>query len=361
MGLVSKSKATNNFVEKLKKDNELTIHNAIQNNVDLPPEYNELAKLPNFRSPPPPQQPKLNFEQQVRKVITDCYNRNQLHNVCRDTLEQTIQRALTIPLEKVLEIVHFENEELAYDFYQLALYDAVIMADNSTSMTWKNKDGVQERIQDLEYVSSRLSRLITLFDDDGVTLVTINGDTQYNNLNDEKDIDRVIKNMVFSGATYLGKELNDKIIQPYFVSRIRELTKPILVIVLTDGEASDEKVVESVLANVANLSRKHNLGNACVFQFAQLGDDENARKFLERIDKNGESEASSQSSKRFGFGSKNKKVENVGYGHIVDCTSGIDSESKEVWNHQGIVLTPEMWMLKISIGAIDAAVDGLDE
>ena len=84
-------------------------------------------------------------------------------------------------------------------------------------------------------------------------------------------------------------------------ARNRQLQKPVLVVTITDGQPAGEMktVVEDVLQYASNeLSRMPQYGlGAAAFQFAQVGDDQQARAWLARID----------SDPRIG--------------HLVDCTS----------------------------------------
>jgi uncharacterized protein with von Willebrand factor type A (vWA) domain len=80
-----------------------------------------------------------------------------------------------------------------------------------------------------------------------------------------------------AGSTYLGKAL-DLVFRNYF-SGPHE--RPITYVVLTDGEATDSKVVETALRNAAQASGS---GEQIAVAFWQVGHDAGAAKFLQKLD-----------------------------------------------------------------------------
>ncbi|KAK3190841.1 hypothetical protein K4F52_003157 [Lecanicillium sp. MT-2017a] len=77
---------------------------------------------------------------------------------------------------------------------------------------------------------------------------------------------------------------------------------------------------------------------AVAFQIAQVGNDLEAMMFLGRVDKD------------------------PGIGHLVDCTSNYENESsKMAQSHPPVDLAPELWLVKLLLGAIDHSYDSKDE
>ncbi|KAJ3094784.1 hypothetical protein HDU96_001486, partial [Phlyctochytrium bullatum] len=72
------------------------------------------------------------------------------------------------------------------------------------------------------------------------------------------------------------------------------------------------------------------------FSFAQCGTDERARAFLGELDNDPD------------------------VGKQIDCTSSYELEEAEL-AEKGVVLTPEMYLVKLCIGAIDESYDEQDE
>ena len=94
----------------------------------------------------------------------------------------------------------------------------------------------------------------------------------------------------FNGMTPLGTMLNQKIIQPFLMGGIqtRNLSKPILVIIITDGEPTGEPktTVAQVIKNAKNMAMNSPYGpGAIAFEFAQVGKDQAAQAFLGQLDK----------------------------------------------------------------------------
>jgi len=94
----------------------------------------------------------------------------------------------------------------------------------------------------------------------------------------------------FNGMTPLGTNLNQKIIQPFLMGGInnRNLQKPILVIIITDGEPTGEpqSTVAQVIKNAKNMSMNSPYGpGAIAFEFAQVGKDQAAQAFLGQLDR----------------------------------------------------------------------------
>ena len=79
----------------------------------------------------------------------------------------------------------------------------------------------------------------------------------------------------FSGTTPLGTNLDRKVLQPLVINPARssQLRKPVLVIVITDGEPTGEPrdAVRSVIVNSKRFLEQGPLGpGAVAFQFAQV-------------------------------------------------------------------------------------------
>lgn len=94
----------------------------------------------------------------------------------------------------------------------------------------------------------------------------------------------------FNGMTPLGTNLNQKVIQPFLMGGIqtRNLSKPILVIIITDGEPTGEPktTVAQVIKNAKNMAMSSPYGpGAIAFEFAQVGKDQAAQAFLAQLDK----------------------------------------------------------------------------
>jgi len=231
--------------------------------------------------------------------------------------------------------------EIGQDIVKLALFDIILYVDDSGSMQFEENG---ERIQDLKLIVSRVAFAATLFDDDGISIRFMNSDINANNVRTEADVDRVIQSVQFKGLTPMGTSLRNKVLEPLVLNPARSgaLRKPILIITITDGQPAGEPqgaVFDAIRAATSELSRMPRYGPGAVsFQFAQVGNDLKAREFLAKLDNE------------------------PGFGNLVDSTSNFEVEQDEMSRAQPPVnLTPELWLLKLLLGAIDSSYDTKDE
>lgn len=171
-------------------------------------------------------------------------------------------------------------------------------------------------------VVAKIASAAGLFDQDGIQVRFLNSRIEGNvssspfhekttltprqNIANEQAAIDLVTQVKFSGLTPLGTELQRKILEPLVLSPARQgrLQKPVLVIIITDGEpgGEDRFTIVKVISEA-----KHQLGNtrngsdAMSFQLgqsshlssgrvvlmgatAQVGNDQKARAFLEEID-----------------------------------------------------------------------------
>ncbi|RMZ75675.1 hypothetical protein DV737_g5186, partial [Chaetothyriales sp. CBS 132003] len=232
------------------------------------------------------------------------------------------------------------NTEIASDIVKLALYDIVLYVDDSGSMAFEENG---ERIDDLKLILNRVAFAASLFDDDGIQVRFMNSVEQGNGIRSEQQVNEMIARTKFSGLTPMGRELQNKILGPLVLGPARsgQLRKPILVITITDGQPTGESSsdVAKIIKNAsAELERSRYGKGALAFQFAQVGNDLKAREFLSKLD------------------------EEPTIGDIIDCTSNYEVEADEMKHaNPPVDLTPELWLIKLLLGAIDSSYDSKDE
>jgi hypothetical protein len=222
------------------------------------------------------------------------------------------------------------SKELAMDFAALALYDIVLYIDDSGSMAVEEGG---DRIEDAKLYCSKISEIATLFDDDGILVRFINSNIEGNGIRNANEVNNLFSQIRFSGGTALGTMLEQKIIRPLVTSQTT-LNKPILVVTITDGEPSGEpkNKLEVVISETVRFCDKKYGRHAVSFMFAQVGKDMRAQQFLSEID------------------------ENKYFGDVVDTVSYYELESMKLEKH-GITLTPETFLLKLILGAVDKSYD----
>lgn len=143
----------------------------------------------------------------------------------------------------------------------------------------------------------------------------------------------------------MGRELKRKVIDGLVLQQARsgQMKKPVLVIAVTDGQpAGDDPgpmaVFDTIRYAVNEVQRACGSPGGIAFQFAQVGNDVKAREFLGKLDSDST------------------------VGSMVDCTSNFEQEQQEMMQQNPPVdLTPDLWMVKLLLGAVDPSYDSKDE
>lgn len=168
-----------------------------------------------------------------------------------------------------------------------------------------------ERIDDLKLIINRVSFAAGLFDDDGIQVRFMNSTQQGNGIKTPQQVEQLISSIRFQGLTPMGRELQNKVLQPLVVNAAQsgQLRKPVLVIIITDGQPTGESqrdISNIILGASRALQQNPRYGKgALAFQFAQVGNDIKAREFLKQLDENAE------------------------IGDIIDCTSSKPQEQHD--------------------------------
>ncbi|KAL0050854.1 hypothetical protein WJX82_008507 [Trebouxia sp. C0006] len=271
------------------------------------PSSQSFAQRPQTTQQPGNSNSQVALQQKIEHMIRT----NRLETFYpANKLQAVLQRLNNIDFRQLAQRWNMPLE-LAYDLSTLALYDIVIYADDSGSMIFEEGG---ERIDDLKLILAKVAEVATLFDDDGI---------------------------VFTGMTPLGSRLDERVIKPFLTAGVqhRNLEKPILVITITDGEPVGEpnQTVSHVIKNAKALVANSTYGpGAIAFEFAQVGKDVKAQAFLGRLDNDPE------------------------IGGMIDATSYFELEAEE-YAQRGVTLTPELWLVKLMVGAVDPTYDESDE
>lgn len=284
--------------------------------------------------------------QAYKQALERAVNEKQLHNFFNrhpQALDSIASRASA----KVNQICQQWRlpQEVGRDLARLGLYDIIIYVDDSGSMQFEENG---ERIDDLKLILNRVVQAATLFDDDGISIRFMNtvmppgmGD----HVRSEQQVNDIMRSVKFAGLTPMGRELKKKVIDGIVLQAARQsqLTKPVLVITVTDGQpAGDEPgptaVFDTVRYAVQEVHKATGSPSGIAFQFAQVGNDVKAREFLGKLD----SDAT--------------------VGSMVDCTSNFEQEQQEMLQQNPPVeLTPDLWVIKLLLGSIDPSYDSKDE
>lgn len=244
------------------------------------------------------------------------------------------------------------QKEIANDIVKLALYDIVLYIDDSGSMQFEEEGS---RIKDLRLILERVSFAATLFDADGISMRFMNTDLSgardnsgrplHDGVASEAQIEQIMAGVQFKGLTPMGTSLRKKVIDEIVLQKAAtgQLRKPVLVIAITDGQPAGEPqnaVFDTIRYAFDTLQQRYpQYGRGGIaFEFAQVGNDEMARKFLSKLD------------------------EDPQVGPMVDCTSNFENEQEEMSHaNPPVDLTPDLWIIKLLLGAIDRSYDSKDE
>ncbi|RPB08727.1 hypothetical protein P167DRAFT_567690 [Morchella conica CCBAS932] len=175
------------------------------------------------------------------------------------------------------------------DLCQLGLYDNICFLDDSGSMKEDN------RIQSLKEILKRVVSITGLLDFDGVQIRWLNyaNDSTMNDIYEPAGLTPIFNVVKFDGSTPLGTKLKQKVIDPMIVAKLagKQLKKPIIVSIITDGEPNEEPVdqLEKSIKECKDALVKNGYKeNHVLFQISQIGNSKGAEKFLNdlKADKN---------------------------------------------------------------------------
>ncbi|KAK9802946.1 hypothetical protein WJX72_005363 [[Myrmecia] bisecta] len=299
------------------------------------PAYQQPGFPPQYGAAPPQQQATT---EAVRNKLQQTVATNKLQAFYPPAkLQQVIDKVSAVDFRQLAQRWN-SPMEMILDLCALSLYDIVIYADDSGSMKYTDNG---ERLEDLKVVVSKVAEVVTLFDDDGITIRYINSEAKGDNIRSAQAASEfVLKRSDFEGGTPLGTSLEKKIVQPILGAAIkkRSLQKPLLVITITDGEPTFEAadMIFKVIKGAKAMAAESPYGpGAIAFEFAQVGRDQQAQAFLAKLDND------------------------PTVGAMVDATSYYELEADECAK-KGVTLSPELWLVKLMVGAIDPSYDAQD-
>lgn len=328
-----------------------TNYTAPPTNYATPPNYtapptNYTAPPTNYAAPPssyaaaPPTNYTAPLESKIRSII----QANSLQAFYDEAkIRGVLQRLATVDFDNIARRWKM-TKELAYDLCALALYDIVFYCDDSSSMVFEEGG---ERVEDLKLVVSQVADVVGLFDSDGMSIRLMNSNQKADGVRTSTEAVAFFNGVNFSGCTPLGTNFHTRVIEPMVLSPVKKflgmsvskgLEKPVLAFIITDGEPAGESrnTIIQVLNNARTTLLKSKYGErALAVQIAQVGKDERARQFLAEVDND------------------------PTVGHMIDCTSHYEQEAEE-FAKKGVTLTPELWILKMCLGAIDPEYDDKD-
>ena len=166
------------------------------------------------------------------------------------------------------------------DFSFLSTFDTVFLIDDSGSMAGRSWRETADALK-------TITPICTQHDRDGIDIYFLNeaDSAEYRNVTSPSDVEAIFNSVRPRGGTPTGSRLH-AILKPYLrdlEQKGEEGVKPLNIIVITDGQASDD--VESVILSAARrLDRLDAPAWQVGVQFFQVGEDREAKKMLEDLD-----------------------------------------------------------------------------
>jgi hypothetical protein len=165
---------------------------------------------------------------------------------------------------------------------RLANRDYVLVIDKSGSMATEDVNG-KSRWEAAKESTIAIARKISKYDPDGITVYTFNsGFKKFENVTPEK-VEEIFSKEEPMGGTSLGPVLGD-VFADYSKRKKAGNTKANgeMLLVVTDGEASDDKVAAKAIVSFGN--GLENADEEYGISFVQIGKDAAASKFLKKLD-----------------------------------------------------------------------------
>lgn len=161
----------------------------------------------------------------------------------------------------------------------LSRFDTVLLVDDSKSMRGSRWTQAGKALSTLATVAAR-------YDEDGIDIEFLNSKRRGSGMKDEAAVNALFTSVTPRGWTPLGTRL-DAILSAYQckLKENPEKTKPLNLIVITDGAPTDDPATEDAILRSA---RALDAWNARItqlgIQFVQIGNDARARAYLEALD-----------------------------------------------------------------------------
>ncbi|KAK6512253.1 hypothetical protein TWF481_001143 [Arthrobotrys musiformis] len=246
----------------------------------------EGAQGPNGPFFPPQAQLTAELQQSVGTFVSQNF-KGLIQPDDPEFLEMMKRSAQTIPnIRREYDLTPEEARELP----KLALYDFVILCDDSWSMMPDENEEGEDRVTPLKATLGRLSTIATQIEPSGISIRFLNytdDSTGWDNLKDNESIENKWNSMkgTWGGITQLGAKLNQKIIQPMVFEKMQmgKFKKPLIVVIITDGSPTGESqhAFKDAVIGCKQSKEVASYGEAVVvFIISRVGSDKYAERFL---------------------------------------------------------------------------------
>ncbi|KAG0641319.1 hypothetical protein HOY80DRAFT_902534 [Tuber brumale] len=174
------------------------------------------------------------------------------------------------------------TREVAKELTVLTLYDVAILIDDSDSMIYE--EGGKRKKTLVQYVDN-ITEIYSMAKGSGILAMRfMNGPKGKRNWTGKSQ--EYLDQHKYGGVTRIGTELKEKILD-IFATRNEKQTRPLLVLIVTDGTVEGEKRgrLKKVIRDCVNEREEAGKGfDAVSFQFSRIGNDPGAAQLLIELD-----------------------------------------------------------------------------
>ena len=269
-------------------------------------------------------------------------SRNSLYNFyTQDSLQELVNRVCMHDYRCFQREWGIQNIDVATDLALIAMYDVILIGDDSGSMSTTDRGEQTSRWERLKLLVQTISFWTTLMDDDGIDVRMFNTDigNDGNNIGSPQSVDQLFKLCRPGGITPMGESIMRTIKEKKIFEKVdkKKLKKPVLFLIITDGTPTNKRAVTDAITQCrAKVKDSRYKRRAIAFGFCQVGKDKSAQEWLNEID-------------------EDSKI-----GNSIDCTSEYAEEYKE-FQEKGNQLTPGTYVAKMLLGPINSLYDKADE
>jgi len=227
--------------------------------------------------------------------------------------------------------------ELAFDLAALGVVDVIFYIDDSGSMNFDEQwNQSTEKTDDLKLILSRVVDITSLFDDDGLSIRFFNSSYEFDNITNEQEALNALAKVHYNGGTPLGRNLLSRILEPFVYAKARknQFTKPLMIYIITDGVPDNKQEVKDNIYKCKQWLEQTSYGKSAVnIMFAQVGNSQSAAQYL-KVELDNDKDIRDE----------------------VDSTGNFEMEYKK-YKEKGVDLTPDLWLLQMTLGSIVRAYD----
>jgi len=162
---------------------------------------------------------------------------------------------------------------------RLAMYDIVILCDNSTSMEDPEKKKLfKDTLQRVGHFAFKLNST-------GISLRWLHGPYDSRNLDDLSPhaVEKVIEGMSYMPGSKLGTVLREKIVEPMVLKGAKKREKPLIAVVIIDGTPTMEES-DALYQQFLDCKAEGYGGGGVVFLVPQIGKSRGAESFLKELE-----------------------------------------------------------------------------